>query len=769
MPLANTPNKIGRTHGSPPNWEERDTISNFAMAVPPEAMAAVAAVEASRSAEVISERLADRAIRGAYVDKLSQAMASHQRLGKTPEGHAREPSGADAEEEVQTRADTLLRTLETSIAGNNYLPSRDPENPNKTANVFLYQFSKKDEETTTQALACSVDALVEEMQRTPHGGTSAPPPSPPLLAQTQGVSIIDVLFGTSAEVVADKKPWQTEDGTVALVTQPEEGPPSKPPFPYGPVAVLALVMFNESLASTMLIPFVGLFVAHLENVSPDEAGYSSGFLVGSFMLGQALSGKYWGQFSDAYGRKPALLCGLFLGGVIVFVFGCSTSLYMAMAVRFINGICFGNCLVAKSMIPEIIEEKDQAIGFSVVSITWSVGSMIGPTIGGFLYDPTFLDADSVFATHPALLPSVVCSSYSFAALAFVLCILNETNQHAQALPTPSAVSREVSARVKKVLSKTTSASKSGTPTSGGATHFPTTTWVEDDEELPSLVGDNLSSSCGDLQNNNNKPKKNKFGYKEAFRSPATRYAISLYMFICFCELAFLEILPLWTVASLEKGGLGLNADDVSIIVGLGSVTGLIANIVFPTLIKRFASPLKLLPAAMILWIVPTMVLPSLTHFIAFPADSISTPPSTVFVLATVVGILLPRTFGEGWGFSIVFMMTAQAAPPGAIGATTGIAMSLGAVLRCIAPLISAPIFAWSISAKRMFPLDESFSFLIASLPLLCCIPIGFALEKVTATGVSESSPMVPRTHQTEDPRQGHALEEELPCDHEIDT
>lgn len=179
----------------------------------------------------------------------------------------------------------------------------------------------------------------------------------------------------------------------------------------------------------MLFPFVGLFVAYLQNYSNEEAGYASGVLLGIFQLGQMTSLKLWGFISDTYGRKLPLNLGLIASGLSIIFFGLSTNFVLATIWRFTHGFCNGNVLVAKTIVADVTDRTNEARGFSLVSLTWSIGTLIGPFIGGFLYDPVnnerltwlHLRKDGFLARFPAFLPCSVIFIYSIFAL-IVCCV-----------------------------------------------------------------------------------------------------------------------------------------------------------------------------------------------------------------------------------------------------------------------------------------------------------------------------------------------------------
>jgi MFS family permease len=94
-----------------------------------------------------------------------------------------------------------------------------------------------------------------------------------------------------------------------------------------------------------------------------------------------------GRLSDFYGRKPMIVCGL-LGTVsATLVFGFSTSFTQALLARTGAGLLNGNVGVIRTMVAEmVVERAHQAKAFSVMPVVWSLGSILGPILGG-AYSP----------------------------------------------------------------------------------------------------------------------------------------------------------------------------------------------------------------------------------------------------------------------------------------------------------------------------------------------------------------------------------------------
>jgi MFS family permease len=103
------------------------------------------------------------------------------------------------------------------------------------------------------------------------------------------------------------------------------------------------------------------------------------------------SGLPWGWLADRYGRKPIILSGLLGSITATLIFGFSRSFTQALIARIVSGLLNGNIGPMRTMIVELVVDKaHRARAFSVLPFAWSLGSIIGPAIGGTLIPPRHL-------------------------------------------------------------------------------------------------------------------------------------------------------------------------------------------------------------------------------------------------------------------------------------------------------------------------------------------------------------------------------------------
>ena len=185
------------------------------------------------------------------------------------------------------------------------------------------------------------------------------------------------------------------------------------PLPKLEMAVICCVVFSEAFSITMIFPFLsrmirGFGVAHSE----DEIALYSGFLAGSFNMAQFLASFWWGRASDATSRRTTLLCGLAANAGTILLFGCSRSFAWAIIARICNGLANGNVAIAKSYIQPISDQTNSSRCYALLGLSWGVGLVVGPAIGGLLANitdsiPALGGTGSPFEYFPYLLPCLV--------------------------------------------------------------------------------------------------------------------------------------------------------------------------------------------------------------------------------------------------------------------------------------------------------------------------------------------------------------------------
>ncbi|ESL07261.1 hypothetical protein TRSC58_05053 [Trypanosoma rangeli SC58] len=510
------------------------------------------------------------------------------------------------------------------------------------------------------------------------------------------------------------------------------------------VAALSMVLVSESISSTSVLPFVGLFVAKLQNVSPEEAGFLSGILVSVFQLGQILTGKMWGTMSDRFGRKPIIQLGLFFSTLVAVFFGVSPNIEFCVLVRFLHGCVNGNVLVAKTVIADITDRTTENLGFATISLFWGVGSMVGPTLGGLLYDPVknpmlkhFFSSDNriaeFFRVHPASLPMLMIATFSALALLFTCVFLPETSKntvdpllslccgrHTTAVQ-PVEIAEDGKSPEKEDILAFTFAEETDDvihegdvqprKVSRGEAIFLEGGVLQQSSSVETVsMGQRMRSrkleSPLEGQGNRENKSKSTFGYGEVMQSPNMQKVLIMYMCIASSECALLEVVPLWSIAPVEKGGLGLQSSDVGWLLCVASIVCVIANLCFDSLSQRVQSNRLIWDVSIIIWALASVALPC----------AVFSSRQWIYTSVTLLNAI--REVALSWNFALIYLFVARSAPKEHVGSLNGVAQSVGSLSRMLTMLAVPPLFACSINNVYTFPFNHHCVFWLTTLPLL---------------------------------------------------
>ena len=298
-------------------------------------------------------------------------------------------------------------------------------------------------------------------------------------------------------------------------------PPSSGKFPWAPVIGSAFAIFTNNYALTNLFPYVGFMVVDLGKAeNTDSSGYAAGLLTAAFMISRGLTSLPWGWASDKYGRRPVLLIGCFSMFVFQLWFGFSRTFSSAICARAALGAFNGLVGTAKTVAGEVTqghgaEAASRSMGY--VSAGVLLG-MIGPSMGGWLSDPPSQrsNSTSLLAEYPYALPNVVGSAFALLS-GIIYFLLPETKRNEYS-------------------------------------HV----------ELTAIDNDNDAENDGNVPTASVPP-------KSRVISSLVLQSCTVYAVHSFCAIWLNEIFPLWCIASVDSGGLGLDLDEVGSILSASGI------------------------------------------------------------------------------------------------------------------------------------------------------------------------------------------------------
>ncbi|THC87563.1 hypothetical protein EYZ11_012990 [Aspergillus tanneri] len=200
-----------------------------------------------------------------------------------------------------------------------------------------------------------------------------------------------------------------------VLTQQGRPTASDDQFPTAQLFLLAICRVAEPIALTSIFPYSWVMVKDFHVADDHTASFYAGILISAFSLAEALTGMIWGALSDRIGRKPVLLSGCFGTTISLLIVGFASNFWVALFGRALGGTLNGNIGVIQTMVGELVKRPEhEPRAYAVMPFVWSIGTIIGPAIGGLLAKPaegfpSLFSHDGLFGKYPYLLPNVVCS------------------------------------------------------------------------------------------------------------------------------------------------------------------------------------------------------------------------------------------------------------------------------------------------------------------------------------------------------------------------
>ena len=196
--------------------------------------------------------------------------------------------------------------------------------------------------------------------------------------------------------------------------------PTLTPLPRLPMATCFLTQLSFGVFVTM--PFT-TFVYMVQDFFPSDStalnSQRTGLLASLSNLSMFLTSIPWGYVTDRRGRRPVLNIGNWTASATILLLGLQHTFGGACACRVVGGLLNGTLVTMKAVIADVTDDTNAAKAFSLLSVAWGVGAILGPVLGGLLSRPcreggvlfgaASCAPGSVLERQPYLLPCLTCS------------------------------------------------------------------------------------------------------------------------------------------------------------------------------------------------------------------------------------------------------------------------------------------------------------------------------------------------------------------------
>ncbi|GAB1316215.1 hypothetical protein MFIFM68171_06425 [Madurella fahalii] len=483
--------------------------------------------------------------------------------------------------------------------------------------------------------------------------------------------------------------------------------------------VITLARLSEPLVQTSLQSYMFYQLKWFDPSLPDSVISSqAGILHASFTAAQFVTAMMWGQVADSsrFGRKTVLMIGLAGTMISCLGFGFSTSFWQALMFRSIGGMTNGNVGVLRTMISETVREKKyQSRAFLLLPITFNIGVIIGPILGGVLSDPAgsypYLFGDvEFFRRFPYATPNLLSTFLLFCAVLSVWLFVEERQTLESRLD-----KRDRGLEVGRVLRAWLTGSRSGavyTPlaTQDTATHVDGTHLTESTHSHQPSISRTRTKS---------KHSRRRYAQRLAFRRIFTHnvvFTLAASFLLAFHVGTFNSLwfvflsTPVYDPAKPPKspdalgrhlpfaftGGLGLRPREVGMAMAILGVLGIGLQLgVYPWLSARLGTVrswrLFLLFFPFTYFLVPYL---SLVPAASPPPN----PKDGVAVWAAIAAVLSFQVVGRTFALPAQTILVNNCTPhPSVLGTVHGIGQSVSSFARTIGPIMGGFLYGLGLA------------------------------------------------------------------------
>jgi len=135
---------------------------------------------------------------------------------------------------------------------------------------------------------------------------------------------------------------------------------------------------------SQIAPVLPLYIKQLGVNNTADIAQITGIAFGVTYIISAVFSPIWGQASDKVGRKPMLLRASLGMAIVIGCMGFAPNVYVLIGLRLLQGAITGYSSACTTLIATQTDKEHAGYALGAISTANIAGSLLGPTIGGFL-------------------------------------------------------------------------------------------------------------------------------------------------------------------------------------------------------------------------------------------------------------------------------------------------------------------------------------------------------------------------------------------------
>jgi MFS family permease len=170
--------------------------------------------------------------------------------------------------------------------------------------------------------------------------------------------------------------------------------------------ILFVTAFVDMVGLTMIVPLLPYYATDF-----GAEAATVGVLISAFSIAQLAVAPVWGRVSDRYGRRPAILAGLFITAAAYLLFAFAGSVPALLAARLVQGVGGGTIGVVQAYVADVSSSEQRTKSLGWLSAITSLGAVAGPAVGSLLVSLGGLEFVGLGAAGMALLVALFAWMY----------------------------------------------------------------------------------------------------------------------------------------------------------------------------------------------------------------------------------------------------------------------------------------------------------------------------------------------------------------------